>query len=80
MDKLEKDFQFYKENQDKLLKKYAGKFIVIVNQEVVDCYDNEETAYFESEKKFGLGNFFIIKCEPGNKSYTYRFHTRAIFS
>ncbi len=77
---LEKDFQYYKDNQDKLLEQYDGKYIVIVNQDVVGRYDDEDVAYFDAEEKYGPGKFFLIKCEPGNESYTPRFHSRVVFS
>lgn len=77
---LEQEFNYYKENQAQLVKEYLNKFIVIVGENVVDSYDDEDVAYFESESKFGLGKFFIIRCEPGEESYTTTFHSRVILS
>lgn len=74
-----KDFEFYKANQSELLEKYNGKFIVIVNQEVVSSHDTEEGAYFDAIGKYKMGTFFIIHCIPGDSSYTQTFHSRVIF-
>lgn len=77
---LEKEFKYYKDNQEQLVKEYLNKFIVIVGNEVVGNFDDEDKAYFECEAKYGLGNFFIIKCEPGEESYTTTFHSRVILT
>lgn len=75
-----KEFQYYKDHQEELVRKYLGKFIVIRGEEVVADYDNEDTAYFESEQKYGLGDFFIIKCQEGSDSHTQTYFSRVIFS
>ncbi|OFY61629.1 MAG: hypothetical protein A2Y71_03060 [Bacteroidetes bacterium RBG_13_42_15] len=76
---LDKEFNFYIKNQDKLLEKYNGRFIVIVGEEIVGDYNNLEEAYNESIKKHELGTFLIQQCLPGKESFTQTFHTRAIF-
>lgn len=77
---LEKEFQYYLENQTELVKKYNGKFIVIVGNTVVGIYDSEGDALIESKKKYEIGTFLIQLCSPGKESYTQVFHTRAYFS
>lgn len=77
---LNKEFDFYKKNQEELLKVFNGRYIVIVDSNVVGDYGNEQEAYFESVDKFGLGNFFIILCQPGSESYTQTFHSRVVFA
>ena len=77
---LEKEFQYYIDNQDDLVKKYNGKYIVIIGNEVVGYYDNEVDAYIDSTKKYELGTFLIQLCSPGKDSYTQTFHSRAIFT
>ena len=47
--KLEKEFNYYLANQNELMKKYDGRFLVIIGEEVVADYDNFEQAYFTSE-------------------------------
>ena len=77
---LEKEFEYYIEHQDELVKKFNGRVLVIKGEEVVGDYETEQEAYFESIKKYKSGTFLIQKCSPGKESYTQTFHTRATFS
>ena len=45
---LDREFKYYLENQDELIEKYNGKYLVIVGEEVKGVYENEESAYVES--------------------------------
>jgi hypothetical protein len=76
---LEQEFNFYKEHQDELVKKYKGKFLAIVGQEVVGVFDTELEAYAEMKKKYPVGTFLIQHCLPGKDSYTQTFHSRVSF-
>jgi len=71
--KLEKEFRWYLLNQSELVEKYNGRYLVIINEEVVGDYDTYEDAYFESEKKYELGTFCIQKCSQGLDDYTLDF-------
>lgn len=73
---LQEMFQFYLDNQNELVKQYDGKYLVIKDNAVVGVYDNESDAYFESEEKYGLGNFLLQKCSEGDKDYSATFHSR----
>ena len=72
-------FQFYLDHQAELVKKYNGKYIVIKDNEVVGAFDNNADAYFDSEQKYGLGNFLIQLCTEGDEAYTQRFTSRVRF-
>jgi len=76
--KLEKELSYFKINQEELVKKYNGKFLVIKNQKVQGVYDSEIDAYTEAKKNFELGTFLIQQCLPGEKSYTQTLHSRAV--
>lgn len=76
---LKKEFDFYTKHQDELLKKYAGKIIVIKDENVVGEYDSEIDAYRESLEKYEIGTFLIQNCLPGEDSYTQTFHSRVLF-
>ena len=41
----------------------------------MDAYDDENTAYFEAEAKYGLGNFILQLCTPGKDAYTVEMYT-----
>jgi len=73
-------FQYYLDHQDELVEKFNGKYVVIANDCTIEAYDTEDDAYFQSEKKYGLGNFLLQLCTPGDSAYTLYYNTpRAIF-
>lgn len=81
MDKLlEKEFKFYIDNQESLVKKHKGKILVIKNQEVIGVYNTEIDAILNTAKEHEIGTFLVQKCEPGEESYTQTFHSRVAFA
>lgn len=76
---LEKEFKYYLDNQDELVKKYNGKYIVIKNQKVIGSYTTEFGAIKKTSQKEKLGTFLVQKCEPGEDSYSQMFHSRVMF-
>ena len=54
---LKQEFEYYLANQDELVEKYTGKYIVITGQEVVAEYDDELTAVQESQEHYEAGTF-----------------------
>lgn len=68
-------FQWYLDNQSKLVEQYNGKYLVIKDNQVAGAYNDENTAYFEAESKYGLGNFIIQLCTPGEEAYTVNMYT-----
>lgn len=77
---LQREFDYYVENQAELVKKYNGRFIVIKNREVIGVYDDQITAVRETAKEHELGTFLVQKVEPGAASYTQTFHSRVGFA
>ena len=77
---LEKELNYYIENQDKLVEKYNGKYIVIKNCAVIGAYDSALEAIENTKQKHQLGTFIVQKCEPGKESYTQTFHSRVTFA
>lgn len=73
---LEKEFQYYLDNQDELVKKFKGRFIVIKDCQVVGDYDSDVQAVEEASSKYEMGTFLVQKCEPGEESYSQVFHSR----
>ena len=73
---LKKEFQYYLDHQDELVKIYNGKVIVIKNCKVIGAYDNDLEAIEKTCETHELGTFLVQKCEPGNESYTQTFHSR----
>lgn len=77
---LEKELNYYIENQDKLVEKYNGKYIVIKDCRVIGAFDSALEAIENTKQKHPLGTFIVQKCEPGKESYTQTFHSRVRFS
>ncbi len=67
---LKREFEHYLKNQDDLVKKYNGKYIVIKDLTVIGVYDDELEAVQETSKTHEMGTFLVQKCEPGTGSYT----------
>jgi hypothetical protein len=61
---LGKEYQFYIDNRNTLLKKHLDKFIVIKGKRFIAAYDSYEVAYNESIKSFEDGTFLIQHCVP----------------
>jgi hypothetical protein len=80
MSTLGKEFQYYLENQDELVKQYNGKFIVIKDCSVIGVYDGELEAIENTQIKYELGTFLVQKCEPGKNGYSQTYQSRVIFA
>ena len=77
---LEKEFDYYLSHQDELVKKYRGKHVVIVGEEVIGAFEDEMEAIRETSKTHEMGTFFVQQCEPGDENYTQRFYSRVVFA
>jgi hypothetical protein len=77
---LQKEFQWYLNNQEELVKKYENKFLVIKDYAVVGMYDKESEALFDAQKKYEAGTYIIQFCSPGDAAYTQHFHSRVVFA
>lgn len=77
---LEKEFKYYLKNQDELLKKFNGRFIVIKGDKVLGDYSTEIEALSETRKSHEIGTFLIQKCTPGNNAYTETYHSRVVLN
>lgn len=78
-DLLDKDFNYYIEHQQDLLKKYNGKVLIIQNQEVIKSFDDYSDAYFFASSNLKEGSYLIQTCTPGKDDYTQTFHSRVVF-
>ncbi len=74
---LEREFKFYQENRDQLIKSAKKRFIVIVGESVVGEYDSAAEAARETVKKHLLGTFLIQDVSPLGQETVVRFHSRA---
>jgi hypothetical protein len=56
---LEKEHAFYQANKAELRSKYAGKRVVIVNDEILGIYDSDREAIRETSKTIPRGSFMV---------------------
>jgi hypothetical protein len=78
---LENEFRYYLDNQNEFVKKYNGRVLVIIGENIVGDYVSSEEAYIDSKNKYELGTFLIQKCTPGTEAYTKTFYSpRVIFA
>ena len=75
---LEKEFEFYRENQERLVEKYQGTYLSIVGDRIEGAFDSEIEAYTDGVRRFGLGSFLLHPCQPGKENYsrTFNLHVR----
>ncbi len=73
---LEKEFCFYRANQDNLVAQYDGRFVVIANNSVVGDYGSYLEAYVKTKQNYRPGTFLIQECSAGNRAYTVTCHNR----
>jgi hypothetical protein len=65
-----RDFNWFLEHQDELVRLYDGKFIVIKDGVVIGSYDDQFLAARETSKTHPLGTFVVQRCEAGPECYT----------
>lgn len=68
---IEALFKYYLENQDALVKKYDGKYIVITEDGVMGAFDTVRDGYDMGLNRFGKGNFMLQLCTPGDGTYSF---------
>ncbi|MDR1526282.1 MAG: hypothetical protein LBS46_01260 [Dysgonamonadaceae bacterium] len=62
------------------MRKYNGRYIVIVGEQVVGNYGDYAQALTNSLQCYEMGTFLVQKCSPGDKDYTLHFHSRVAFT
>jgi len=73
---LDKEFKYFLDHQEELLRKYEGRFVVIKNEKVIGDFGSEMEAYTETKKNHEVGTFLIQHCISGTAAYTQTFHSR----
>lgn len=76
---LEREYQYYKDHEDELVRAHKGKYLGIVGDQVVSVYDTEIGGYLDLKKRYGLGNFLIQQAVPDGESRTQRYYSRVAF-
>ncbi|MEO5360599.1 MAG: hypothetical protein H7843_09135 [Nitrospirota bacterium] len=77
---LLKEFNYYIEHQEELVRQYMGKYVVIKGNIVLGAYISKIEAIKATTKEHELGTFLIQLCNPGSENYTQTFHSRVTFA
>lgn len=77
---LEKEFKYFQDHRDELVRKFANRFIVIVGESVIGDYSSELEAFTEAKKQHEPGTFLIQSCFPDAEKSVRTFHTRVIIA
>ena len=72
---LTKEFEFFINNQDELVKQYNGKILAIKNEKVIGVFQSELQAVLETRKLEPMGTFLVQECIPGEEAYTINYYT-----
>lgn len=73
---LEKEFDYYLNNKETLLKNYRDRVVVIKNDKILGDYDTKEEALKETVKEHELGTFLIQEISEREINNIQRFHSR----
>jgi glutathione peroxidase-family protein len=77
---LERNFEFYRDNQEKLFEQYPGRFLLIHDCAVVGSFENQIDAFETGKRDYAEGAFLVIRCTKGDSEYTVRNYHSAFFS
>ena len=77
---LEKEYQYFQDNRESLVKEYKEKYIVIKENSVIGSYDTETEAFVETTKEYEAGTFLIQHCVSEDETQKQVFHSRVTFS
>jgi hypothetical protein len=75
---LEKEFEFFMDNQESLTSEHNGKVLVLHDRSVVGVFDDKLSAYLDAKERFAPGTFMIQECIPGPEAYTLGISTLGV--
>jgi hypothetical protein len=67
---FERELKYFIENQDRLVREYEGKTLVLRGEEVVSAHNDAMDAYVTAIEKYEPGTFMIQPCLQGADAYT----------
>ncbi len=78
---LEKEFNYYIDHRDQLVKDYGGRYIVIKDDRVIGDYNTQNEAIEKTIKnQHELGTFLVQHVQTGDESISQTFHSRVVFN
>ena len=76
MDKIKKQYIYFLDNKDSLVKKYPEKILIISDNFEVFAFESIEDAYTFDVKTLGFGNMLNQKCRESAISKVRKFHSK----
>lgn len=76
MDKIKKQYIYFLDNKDSLIKKYPEKILIISDNFEVFAFESIEDAYTFDVKTLGFGNMLNQKCRESAISKVRKFHSK----
>jgi len=77
---LEREFQYFVDNQTDLFKQFPYQYLAIKDQKVIGVYDSKIDAYLETEKEHKLDSFLIQFCSLSQETFTPYFVTNSMIA
>ncbi len=77
---LEKEFEYFKANNETLFASYPNKYLVIKDLKVQYAGESFEDALSYATQHFEMGSFLVQQCTKGAEGYTQTFHSRVVFA
>ena len=74
---LEREYQYYLDSRNELLKKYDGRHLVIVGNSVVGAYESREQALDSAYAQYKPGTFLVQFCTPSERAESLHIHMAA---
>jgi prephenate dehydrogenase len=78
---LQKEFKYYLDHQDELVKQHFGRYIVVKDEKILGDFGSEVEAILFAKNNLHLeqGTFLVQHCMPGKENFTNFFHARVMF-
>lgn len=73
-----KEFLWYKAHEAELLEQYAGRYIVIKNEQVIGDYESRKAARLDTLKSHQAGTFIIHHCMEEKAELAPRLYGRQL--
>jgi len=67
---LEKEFQYFLDNQADLFKQFPYQYLALKDQKVIGVYDNKIDAYFQTQEQHEVDSFLIQFCSLNQEAFT----------
>lgn len=64
---LEQELKFFAENKPKWIEDHSGKFVLVKGEQLIDVFDNADTAVSEGVRRFGMESFLVRQVTPADE-------------